>query len=329
MLYNTCFSLGENRVNLLQLFANRTLTATIALGLLLSGPLLADEEIKKSFDMAPGGLIKLNTDVGSIEVNSHNKSRVDVEVEIDGLDADEFEVSFEQKGATLVIKGDRRGGSWGWGSRKVHFEITVPKEFNLDMRTAGGSIRIDDLKGEVMVNTSGGSLYFGNIEGQIDGHTSGGSVTVDGAKGNVEVRTSGGSLTLGDIDGDVYGRTSGGSIRLGAVTGETNIATSGGSIRIEDAGGKVKAKTSGGSVDITISRQPKGDSEISTSGGSITARLADDIAVMLDARGHKVRSEFDVNGEKSAKYKLKGPINGGGPELELHTSAGNVYIKKK
>ncbi len=314
-------------MNRLQVAIKNIVSVSLLLGLVFSGQLLAEEDIKKSFDMEPGGLLKLDTDIGSIEVNSHSKNRVDVQVEIDGLDADEFEVSFKQNGDKLVIKGDRKGG--GWGSRKVHFEITVPKEFNLDMRTAGGSIRVDDLKGEVLVNTSGGSLYFGNIEGQIDGHTSGGSVTVDGAKGNVEVRTSGGSLTLGDIDGDVYGRTSGGSIRLGAVSGETNIATSGGSIRIEDAGGKVKAKTSGGSVDITISRQPKGDSEIATSGGSITARLAEDIAVTLDARGQKVRSEFEVNGETSAKYKLKGPINGGGPELELHTSAGNVYIKKK
>jgi hypothetical protein len=313
-------------VTLLSITSKRMLTFT--LGLLLSGLAWADSTINKQFDIAAGGTIKLTTELGSIEVNSHDKPKVQVEVEVEGFESDEFTVEFEQKGNALEIKGTRHGSSWGWGNRKVHFEITVPKAFNLDLRTSGGSIRVDDLKGEVNVYTSGGSLHFGNIEGSINGSTSGGSVTVDGAKGKVEVRTSGGSLNLGDIDGDVYGRTSGGSIRLGSVSGETNVATSGGSIRIDDAGGKVVAKTSGGSVDLTLSRQPKGDCEISTSGGSITARLAADIAVNLDARGNKVRSDFEVNGETQAKYKLKGPINGGGPELELHTSAGNIYIKK-
>jgi HSP20 family molecular chaperone IbpA/carbon monoxide dehydrogenase subunit G len=319
--------MGENRMNRLFLWGNKTLAVTALLSLLFSGQLQA-EDIARSFDMAPGGLIKLNTDVGSIEVNSHSKSRVEVKVEIDGLDPDEFTVSFDQQGSTLIIKGERNGGGWGWGSRKVHFDITLPKEFNLDLRTAGGSIRVDDLKGEVLVNTSGGSLYFGHIEGLIDGRTSGGSVTVEGARGKVNLRTSGGSLTIGDIDGDIYGRTSGGSIQVGSVSGETDVATAGGSIHIENAGGKVTAKTSGGSVSLTLSQQPKNDSEVSTSGGSITLRMASNIAVNLDARGNKVRSDFAVNGKTEAKYKLKGPINGGGPELELHTSAGNVYIKK-
>lgn len=303
------------------------ITALLAL---LSTSVWADREIEKSFDVEQGGLLELDTDMGSINVESHSSNRIKVSVEIEGWDEDEFEVSFKTTSNGLKIEGDKTGGNWGsWGSRRVRFDITVPQNFNLDMRTSGGSIRVDDLIGNVEVDTSGGSLRFGNIEGEIDGRTSGGSIRVEGAKGNVKVRTSGGSLSIGDIAGDIHGRTSGGSIRLGAVSGTADVATSGGSIRIEEVGGQVEAKTSGGSVELTLSKQPKGHSDISTSGGSITAYLADGIAVDLYARGRKVYSDFSVNGETSAKYKLKGPINGGGPELELQTSAGNVYIKKK
>ena len=297
---------------------------------LMSNSVWADREIEKNFEVEQGGMLELDTDMGSIEVETHQSNSIKVSIEIEGLDEDEFDVTFDETSNGLSIEGNKKDSNWGsWGSRRVRFDITVPKHYNLNLHTSGGSIRVDDLVGNAEVDTSGGSLSFGNIEGEIDGRTSGGSIRVEGAKGNVKVRTSGGSLSIGDIAGDIHGRTSGGSIRLGVVSGTADVATSGGSIRIEEVGGQVEAKTSGGSVELTLSKQPKGHSDISTSGGSITAFLAEGIAVDLYARGRKVYSDFEVNGETSAKYKLKGPINGGGPELELQTSAGNVYIKKK
>ncbi|NVK88290.1 MAG: DUF4097 family beta strand repeat protein [Gammaproteobacteria bacterium] len=288
----------------------------------------ADQTIEKSFPVTPGSLLKVATDTGSIQVSTHNKSVIEVKAEIDGFEADDFSVSFLPEGGGLTVTGNKRSTDWGWGSKRVKFSFVVPKTFDLTLDTSGGSINIDDLIGTVKVRTSGGSLSFGKIQGDIEGRTSGGSIEVSGSKGNVRVHTSGGSLTLGDIEGDLHGRTSGGSIRLGTVTGKADVATSGGSIRIENAGGEIKARTSGGSVDVYFTQQPQGDSEISTSGGSITARLDKSIAVNLYARGRKVYSDFPVNGETEAKYKLRGPINGGGPELELQTSSGSVYIRE-
>ncbi|WMS85697.1 DUF4097 family beta strand repeat-containing protein [Pleionea litopenaei] len=288
----------------------------------------ADQTVEKTFDVKAGADLVVDTDIGSIHVETHSSSQITAKIEIEGLDDDEFSVRFNPSNGGLRIDGDKQSSDWGWGSRRVKFSLVVPKEFNVQLETAGGSISIDDLQGNVDVRTSGGSLTFGNIIGNIDGRTSGGSISVDGAEGDVRVRTSGGSLSLGDIKGTLHGRTSGGSISLGLVTGPADVATSGGSIRIKNAGGEVKARTSGGSVDVTFTQQPKGNSDISTSGGSITARLSKDIAVNLYARGRKVYSDFPVNGETEAKYKLRGPINGGGPELELQTSSGSVYIKE-
>ncbi len=294
-----------------------------------SGILLADFTENKRFDIDAGGSLNLNTEVGAIEVHTHASNSVEIRVTVQGFEKDEFILGFDKSGKTITVTGEKEGAFSSWGRNRVNFDILVPKEFNLFLNTSGGSIRVDDLTGKVDVSTSGGSLRFGNITGNIDGHTSGGSITVEGAKGDVKVRTSGGSLRLGDIEGDLHGRTSGGSISLGKVTGDANIATSGGSIRINDAGGRVMAKTSGGSIEVTFTRQPTGDSEIATSAGSITAYLNDNVAVDLDARGMKVKSDFEVNGETQARYKLKGPINGGGPELELQTSAGSVYIRRQ
>jgi hypothetical protein len=67
---------------------------------------------------------------------------------------------------------------------------------------------------------------------------------------------------------------------------------------------------------------------LTTSGGSVTAYLANDIAVDLDAStsGGRVKSDFMVVG-KIKKTSIKGTINGGGPDLKLKTSGGSVRIK--
>ncbi len=302
----------------------------ISLFLVFTGSLaLADNVIKKSFDMNSGGLLVLKTDTGSISVDTHDDNQVSVEVEIDGLDDNEFEVSFAQDKDRLMVTGDKLSSSWGWGNQRVHFDIRVPKNFNLDLRTAGGSISVSDLTGQVEVATSGGSLNFGNIVGPVNGRTSGGSITVDGVEGDIEVKTSGGSLNLGDIKGDLKARTSGGSINLGTVSGSADVATSGGSIRIKEISGELEASTSGGSIEVTLSDSLKSSVDLSTSGGNITVRLDEKVSFTLNARGSRIKSDFPVNGETSAEYRLKGDVNGGGPKMTLKTANGTIYIKEK
>src|SRR5207245_7672233 len=48
---------------------------------------------------------------------------------------------------------------------QAEYKIVVPKKFNLDLKTAGGHIKIGDLEGEAKAVTAGGALKFGNIQG--------------------------------------------------------------------------------------------------------------------------------------------------------------------
>ena len=56
---------------------------------------------------------------------------------------------------------------------KAHFVITVPANYNVELKTSGGSISVNDLKGQVNSETSGGSLKFGSILGPVNGRTLG------------------------------------------------------------------------------------------------------------------------------------------------------------
>jgi DUF4097 and DUF4098 domain-containing protein YvlB len=307
---------------------------------------VAGDTIEKSFQVKPGGKLVLETDIGSIEVYSRNTNTLEVEVIQEAKTAssrraerilEDFEVSFRQSGDTVYVTGEYKQDSlsrfWNNIGRyvRVKYQVTLPQEFNIDLKTRGGSISVDDLKGDVQSKTSGGSLAFSRIEGPVYGRTSGGSIRLASCTGNADVKTSGGSISLGDVRGDVIAHTSGGSIKVGRAKGSVDIHTSGGGIQVEEVMGTIKARTSGGSITAFISEQPESDCSLTTSGGSITVHLADKIGVDLNARasGGRVYTEFQVmvSGEIS-KSSLKAKINDGGPELYLYTSGGSIYIKK-
>lgn len=233
--------------------------------------------LNESFSVTAGGTLYIDSDAGTIDIESHDQNTVEIEVLKRGKNADDFEVAFEQNGNDVKVEGDKNSNWGGWGnhSMSVKFVVKVPESYNLDLNTGGGSIDVEDVKGNVKAYTSGGSIELGEIEGDVD------------------------------------------------------VKTSGGSIRVEDVAGNIDARTSGGSVKAKLSKQITDDARLSTSGGSVVAYLAPSMAVEIDAStsGGRVKSEFEVDGTVK-KNRVRGSINGGGPELTLRTSGGSVSIKE-
>ena len=315
-----------------------TIYLTISL-LLMVQISIADEVIEKSFSVSQGGWLKLQSDLGSIEIKSHNSSMVEVEVikksrSFFGGDDEEllksFEVTFEQNGNDIYIYGKfENGRSRRRSHLNVRYIITVPEKYNIDLNTSGGSISVDDLQGEVIGKTSGGSLEIGHINGPINGKTSGGSISVASSTGKSELNTSGGSISIGDAEGNLEAHTSGGSITLNSANGDIQVKTSGGGIDVHELTGNINAETSGGSIKCLLKKQPSRDCSLKTSGGSVTVYMPEGTAVNIDAKtsgGHvKCDHEITIKG-KIDKSSLVGKINGGGPNLYLRTSGGNINI---
>ncbi|WP_057832845.1 DUF4097 family beta strand repeat-containing protein [Colwellia sp. TT2012] len=210
--------------------------APIALLLVTVG--IQAKTINKEFTVASGGLLKIETDVGAIDIDTHAKEIVLITVEISGKNEDDMEVSFIKSGDNVSIKGDfeRSGFSFGSNHIKVTYKVTLPQNYNVDLNTSGGSIEIE------------------NLTGKVDAYTSGGSISLEDLQGDVDIKTSGGSLDLDNIIGQINAKTSGGSIKLkfpSNPTKDTKVKTSGGSITAylaKDVAVNLSAKTSGGRV---------------------------------------------------------------------------------
>jgi hypothetical protein len=208
------------------------------IALLLMATNVQAKTINKEFSVADGGLLKIATDVGAIDIDTHAKNSVLVEVSISGKDEDDMQVNMKHSGDNVSINGDLDRSVFGFGSTsiRVTYKVTLPQNYNIDLDTSGGAIEIEDLKGKV------------------NAHTAGGSISVEDVEGDINIKTSGGSLALDNIIGEINAKTSGGSIKLKLPTNPTKdskVKTSGGSITAylaKDVAVNLTAKTSGGRV---------------------------------------------------------------------------------
>ena len=304
------------------------------------------EKIEKSYDVKSGGNLTVLSEFGAIEIQTAEQEKVEIvitkESKSESVEAVEkmladFELAFEHEGSDVHIRGTFKHDQEHWRKQfnlaKIHFLITVPQQYNIDLNTTRSDISVADLTGDVNVRTTDGSLCVRSVTGTVSGHTSGGSVEAVNVTGDVQVRTSGGSLRLGAIQGFVSGRTSGGSIKVADCSGGTDVRTSGGGIWLGGIGRNVTARTSGGSIQAAMITQPQSACSLRTSGGQITFTLIPDIAVDVEAKtsGGRVSTDFAVESTIQGKVpqnRLEGSINGGGPLLKLRTSGGNIHLQK-
>jgi DUF4097 and DUF4098 domain-containing protein YvlB len=303
------------------------------------------DTIKETFEVGEGGTLTMDSELGSMDVSAQRGNMVGIEVirrvavgTAEDAEAilDNLRIEFSQDGNDVVVIATIKDEGWDFlkGTKrklKLRFIVTVPPKYNVDLRTSGGNISVADLEGKVDGETSGGSLEFGNIVGPVNGRTSGGSIGLRGCSQDAYLKTSGGGIDVGEVDGKVEARTSGGSIRIKKAKGRVFARTSGGSIDVGEAMGALDAETSGGSITARISAQPQDACRLETSGGSVNVYLAEDIKADLDAKtsGGRISTEIPVTIEgELRKDRLRARINGGGPELYLRTSGGNITLRK-
>jgi hypothetical protein len=276
----------------------------------------ADRRFEKKFSVSAGGVLRLSTDVGSVTVTGGSSNEVSIVAELWGSERDvnEFEITADQSGSGVDVKGrNKRGRSWfgmGGSNVDVRFTISVPRDYNLEMNTAGGNISVSTLKGWVKGGTSGGNVEVTSVEGTVNMHTSGGNVRAEGITGKVDMETSGGEVQVATVVGDVDVSTSGGNIGLRDVDGAVRAETSGGDVRVrlKNSNKGVYVETSGGNIELAMARNSSANVDASTSGGDVTC----DLPITMTGKINESR--------------IKGAINGGGATVHARTSGGDIRI---
>ncbi len=301
----------------------QTITAITALLLLFVLPLNAqnvDERgvRSKSFTVSKGGSLNVSVRSGDVRINSWNKNEVFVRAE--GIDNEDLEYLTMKQSGNRVSVEFRPRGNWGWG-RGPKFDISIPADFNVDMKTSGGDlevvgaitgkiegktsggdIRLEDAVGSVEMSTSGGDIRVGNIKGSVELSTSGGDIDLKKVDGDAEVRTSGGDIKVESVGKRLQAKTSGGDIEIGTVGGEVTASTAGGDVKVGKVSGGARLRTSGGDIRLMGA---SGNVDASTAGGDIDLR---DITGSIEAKtaGGDIKAEMRPSGKGTSELKTAG-----------------------
>jgi len=274
------------------------------------------DTLTRTFDVSPGGMLRLSGQEASVRVRPGNSNTVTVRAIIEDRASDWYSVSFAQEGNTIQVAGERRASGWfsSWfssNSRSVVFVVEVPAVFDVDLAASSGRIDVANLTGQVATRSSSGSQSIGTIDGVVDARASSGRLRIGGATQQVNARTSSGSVEIGAVDGPVSVRSSSGHITLQGVAGS------------------IDARASSGSITASLTAQPAEDSQIRTSSGSVRVSLPSDVNLDIEAQASSGRVGTDlpllVEGEQEHN-RLQGTLNAGGPRLSIQTSSGSIRL---
>jgi TonB family protein len=310
----------------------------------------AVEEKTGTLTTRDGLRLRLVADLGNVRILTENPSgqvnyRIRIETESREPDAQDllkqYQLTARNSSAGVELSGQaasvdlgHRKGEKFRGRLWVNFEVSVPRNYNLDVSTQGGNIETQDIDGRANLVTAGGNITAGKMGGpEAAGarlETQGGHITVQDVNGELRAITAGGHIHAANVKGDAVLRSGGGHIRVGNISGTVQLETGGGNIAVQRAGSNVSVTTGGGQIDfgeavgsirartggggIRILRVT-GPTQLETGGGSIYLTQVQG-AVRAQTGGGTITAWFAGDGKPG---KLKGAS-------QLESSGGDIIV---
>ncbi len=241
---------------------------------------------------ADGMMLRLNTDLGSVRIVPLESGatpviRYLVHIETDAREpqAKTLLNSYLLKAKNTPYGAEISGtlppqathGAGAGAQFWVHFEVTVPAGYHVEVKTGAGDIEAQEIGGSAVLMTQGGNIIAGRIGAQDarkgnGGHaeakleTEGGHIQVREVVGDLSAFTAGGHIIAGSVSGDASLRSGGGHIRAGKIGGRADLQTDGGNITVSHADSFVNVRTGGGQIDFG---EVRGSVHAQTAGGGI------------------------------------------------------------
>jgi DUF4097 and DUF4098 domain-containing protein YvlB len=239
-----------------------------------------EQNFDKTYDVHPGSTISLGNTNGRIHVKSWDQPRVRIQAvrRAESRDNDTLKQAMSQlrievsqapnalRIATIYPKKND-GGLFDWiagtnVSLSVTYELTVPRQSNLDIEDTNGGLDIDDIQGSLKLETTNGRIEIDHCAGDIDAETTNGGITAELLSLN-----AGKTIRLETTNGGIHVRLPrSAALALDAANTNGSIetdlpvqATSSGrkhSLRgtINGGGSKLRLRTTNGGITISASK---------------------------------------------------------------------------
>ena len=272
------------------------------------------ETIGQTFRVDPAGTLTLESESGSIQVDSWVNDEVEIRIvkRVKGRREDRARSAFEEIEVVLSRRDDDvhirivDNNESIFLRNRVTVEMTarVPERYTLDLSTVDGNIEIVNMKGPVTAIAEDGSIDIRHVTGDVIARTTDGDIQVRDAQSAVKIDAGDGNIETWSTEGRVEASTLEGDIGLFDTLGAVTARTFRGNIDVEvartnrdsDARGKSKRTVPPGSntpeppapiVADPPEARPSPDTrcDLETKEGDVTIYLPDDLAATIEAEG--------------------------------------------
>jgi len=277
------------------------------------------EQYARSYSVSDRPDVHVRASFGFVRVTTSDSNKVEFDVKYDKTDvASELPIESRQDGNHVELTAlvdQHTWWGWGhWGNHRLNIEVRMPKNANLQVETSNGRVEVASLNGNISLRTSNGEIKAEQLSGVIDLGSSNGALNLSAVKGTLKARTSNGAITATALDGKCDLSTMNGRLQAAGRFESLALSTGNGAIVARaESGSRMSSDwtihTSNAAVDLTVPSDFKATLDAQTSNASITL----DLPVTLQG--------YD------SKRQIHGALNGGGPELSIHTSNGAIHVR--
>lgn len=279
----------------------------------------ADIGFQKSYPVTGNVAFSVCTAYGMIHIAGTAAGKVEISAKIHGANWHDLGNSKEMKelaaappvqqtgNAIHVGNSDICGGKT-YQNIAVDYEISVPKNTSIVASTGSGDIHVESIGGFVRARAGNGNIVANGIGPNSFLRTGSGTIDIQGAHGLVAAQTTTGDMSVHDSD-----------------AGEVWLKSASGNITTLNYRGGLRANT--GTGVLTIGGTPTSDWKLGSGSGAIHMHIDPAAKFDLDAETGSGTIDSTLPAPLSghiANGVLKGPVNGGGPVVQLYTGSGNI-----
>jgi hypothetical protein len=276
------------------------------------------EEYSKSYAVAGRPTVHVHVDDSRVRIITSDAPQVDFNVQREGHSGMELgrglRISSHQDGDRFELSVLREPGIAFLNiEHQLLTEVHMPRNADLQIETRDGRVDLASVNGSITVRSTDGAINASQLTGKIELESVDGAIMTDTLKGDVRLHSTDGSITMTHFDGQCDATTTDGALRAeGRFDSLRLVTTDGGVVAKIGEGSKMTSawhiRSVDGGLDVSVPQSFQANINASTQDG----RIKLDLPVM-------------VQGEIS-RSKVRGTLNGGGPELTLKSTDGGIRL---
>jgi beta-lactamase regulating signal transducer with metallopeptidase domain len=274
-----------------------------------------DSIVEKTVDAVSGGHLRITLPTGGgVIVHGWESPSVRVHAQLGGSDWRLVRIALDRSGRDVRLSSTFTDA--GTHGTELWFEIWTPGRSDIDLSSAGGSIEISNVDGDLVGETGGGNLTIRNANGFASLSTGGGDIDIADSDLGGRVTTGWGRVSLHNVKGGLRGLTMSGPV-VAPVTSTVNGRT----VTTTNSSGCVALSIGSSPVVTTVDAEKErtpirasGLLSLVKPGGSIDVASAPDGATLSTGGGH-------IFVDESNKVVV---ASTGGGDVELRRSAGDA-----